>query len=256
MKKEIILVTNDDGIDAAGINALVKVAQEFGDVVVVAPERGMSGMSHSITMYKPLMVRKIEEREGLVRYACDGTPVDCVKVAMDAIMEQPPTLLLSGINHGANSNLSVIYSGTMGAASEGFACHVSSIGISLLSHDVTENLDAAIHYARKVIEMVINNRTSSPICLNVNVPTIDLDQIKGIKFCRQTKGHWREDFSKRYDPHGREYYWLTGRFINEEVDATDTDEWALSNNYVAAVPVMVDMTDYSKLTELNNWSLK
>ncbi|MFI3322002.1 MAG: 5'/3'-nucleotidase SurE [Rikenellaceae bacterium] len=263
MVKHRILVTNDDGVDARGIKTLTEVALEFGEVVVVAPERGMSGMSHSITMSHPLFVRKIEERENLTIYGCDGTPVDCVKVAFDAILkENPPTLVLSGINHGANTNLSVLYSGTMGAAIEGSTYKIPSIGVSQMSHDTSYDLEAAKHYAREIIRMVVENYPTqdeiynpqfTPICLNVNVPNLPLCEIKGIRFCRQTRGYWKEDFEQLFDPRGREYYWLVGSFINEEYDAEDTDEWAIRNGYVAAVPVQTDLTNYNLLQSSKNW---
>lgn len=251
---ENILVTNDDGIDARGIRALISVAQEFGNVTVVAPERGMSGMSHSITMYNPLFIRRVEQSDTLKEYGCDGTPVDCVKVAVDALMPEPPTLILSGINHGANTNLSVIYSGTMGAAMEGSTYGITSIGFSNISHDTSANLDGAIHWAREIIKMAIERRNGGEkgACLNVNVPNIPLSEIKGMKICRQTKGNWIEEFDKKADPRGREYFWLVGSFHNHEPNATDTDEWAISNNYVAVVPVQTDCTDYKVLDGWKN----
>ncbi|MFI3314663.1 MAG: 5'/3'-nucleotidase SurE [Rikenellaceae bacterium] len=256
MNRERILVTNDDGINSRGLDLLINIAKEFGDVIVVAPEESMSGMSHSISMYKPLFLRSVEQSEGVAKFACNGTPVDCVKLAADAVMlKNPPTLVLSGINHGANTNLSVIYSGTMGAACEGSTYNVPSIGFSLVSHDVDADLTASEHYVREVIKMVLRNREAESICLNVNIPNIPLSEIKGIKFCRQTKGYWREDFQKRYDPHGREYYWLVGSFINTDDAPEEGDDWAISNGYVSIVPVLIDVTDYSKLAKIKNWTL-
>lgn len=253
MKKQRILITNDDGINSKGLRALINVASEFGDVTVVAPEQGMSGMSHSITMFNPLFLRTIKTTPELNIYACDGTPVDCIKVAVDAIMEEMPTLILSGINHGANTNLSVIYSGTMGAATEGSTYRIPSIGFSNISHNINCDMSAAMKYVRQIIEMVIKSNTNPSMCLNVNIPDIPYNEIKGIKFCRQTMGYWKEEFDKKKDPRGREYYWLVGSFINSEPNADDTDEWAIKNGYVAIVPVKTDMTDYNQLENLKLW---
>lgn len=253
MTKERILVTNDDGVDARGLKALIEIAEEFGDVTVVAPEVGMSGMSHSITMRTPLFLRQVEKSESRLVYACGGTPVDCMKIAMDKVLEEPPTLVLSGINHGANSNISVIYSGTMGAAIEGAAYSIPSIGLSLISHDTSADLTTAKYWAREIIKSVLERNSNPRLCLNVNIPDLPLSEIKGVKVCRQTKGFWREDFTKRHAPDGREYYWLIGAFTNEEPHAEDNDEWALANGYVAVVPVKVDLTDYRQLEESQSW---
>ncbi len=256
MKRERILITNDDGIDARGLSALIEVAQEFGDVTVVAPEVGMSGKSHSITMYEPLFVRHIDSPDATIA-ACSGTPVDCVKVAVDALMQEPPTLILSGINHGANSNMSVIYSGTMGAAREGSTYNIPSIGFSHISHNTDSDLTAATHYARTVIRYILEQESlPSHLCLNVNIPDTPLENIKGVKMCRQAMGHWVEDFEKRLDPRGKEYYWLTGSFINRDIDATDTDEWALANDYVSIVPIQLDITNFNTLESISSWDIK
>ncbi len=255
MKRERILITNDDGINSKGLRALINVAREFGDVVVVAPEQGMSGMSHSITMYNPLFIRTLKIEDDLKVYACEGTPVDCVKVAIDALMPEPPTLVLSGINHGANTNMSVIYSGTMGAAREGSTYNIPSIGLSHISHDVNKDLTVAMHYTREVIKAVLANDRPEYLCLNVNVPDLPMNEIKGVKFCRQAMGHWVEDFDKKSDPRGREYYWLVGSFRNRDKDATDTDEWAVNNGYVSIVPILQDVTNYSTLDCISHWDL-
>lgn len=249
-----ILVTNDDGILAKGLRALVEVASEYGDVTVVAPENGMSGMSHSISLNNPLYIRKIKIDDQLSVYAVDGTPVDCVKVAIDHIMDSKPTLLLSGLNHGSNSNISVIYSGTMGAATEGALCSVPSIGFSLTSHDTKADLRASKEIMRKVLDMVLPNNNDPKMCLNVNIPSIALEKIKGIKFCRQTLGYWKEDFDSNTCPRGREYVWMLGGFVCEDKPSSDTDQWCLDNDYVSIVPVQTDMTDYKTLDKLKKLS--
>lgn len=248
-----ILVTNDDGILSKGLRALIEVAMEYGEVTVVAPERGMSGMSHSISMNNPLYIRKIKITDTISVFACDGTPVDCVKVAVDYLMkDNRPTLLLSGVNHGANSNISVIYSGTMGAAMEGALYSIPSIGFSLTTHDTSADLRATKVIIRRVLDQVLPVNKNPNLCLNVNIPPIPLEEIKGVRFCRQTRGFWQEDFDKNTCPRGRDYVWMMGGFVSQDETATDTDEWCLKNNYVAVVPVQTDFTDYETLKLFSN----
>lgn len=254
--KQHILIVNDDGINAKGIRSLIEVASDFGDVTVVAPETPMSGMSHSVTMSHPLYLREVRKSKNVDVYACYGTPADCVKLAMDFVLKQKPTLILSGINHGSNANLSVIYSGTMGAATEGSTYGVPSIGFSLLDHSATFDFTASMHFARIIIEKVIKENRNPFLCLNVNIPKLPVEKIKGIKVCRQTKGFWKERFEQLSDPRGRSYFWLKGDFVNAEPESTDTDEWALHNGYVAVVPVSVDMTDYHQLTKMEEWEFE
>lgn len=255
MKRPLILITNDDGVRAKGINLLYQAAMAYGDVVVIAPDECYSGMSHAITMHSPLFVNKLQESDGCTIYSCKGTPVDCIKIGLDSILlDSAPDLILSGINHGSNSNVSVIYSGTMGAASEGAMYKIPSIGFSLTDHDPDADFSGAIHYAAKIIEMVMNLPAPKGLCLNVNVPNIPLDQIEGIRICRQTMGNWREDFIHRLDPHGRDYYWMSGAFYNSEPLAEDTDEWALANKFVSVVPIQMDLTDYTRMAELKSVS--
>ncbi len=256
MNKQNILVTNDDGINAKGLRALIEVASEYGNVTVVAPELGMSGMSHSITMNNPLYLRRIKESDGMNIYACHGTPVDCVKIAVDAIMKQQPTLILSGINHGANSNISVIYSGTMGAASEGCTYGIPSIGFSHIAHRNNIDFTAVRHYAHKIIKTVLEKNDNPFLCLNVNVPDLPLEEIKGVRVAHATKGYWRENFEKNMDPRGREYYWLTGQFFNIEPENQDSDEWLLKNGFVSVVPIQVDMTDYTQKKAMEKWQIE
>lgn len=251
--KPLIFVTNDDGVQAAGIAALIRLATEFGDVIAVAPDESYSGMSHAITMHHPLFVSTVTCEPGLEVYSCTGTPVDCVKIGFDEILkERIPDLVLSGINHGSNANISVIYSGTMGAATEAALYGIPSIGFSLTDHSPAADFTASVHYARKIIAQVLAMPTEqlAGLCLNVNIPDIPLADIKGIKVCRQTKGNWREDFVHRTDPHNRDYYWMSGKFYNFEHEAEDSDEWALTHGYVAVVPVKMDLTDYTRLDTL------
>lgn len=251
--ERVIFVTNDDSYLSKGFRAAVNLASEFGHVVAIAPDRVQSGMSQAITINQPLFMRKVESSERVEIYAFSGTPVDCAKIAFDHLfVGRKVDLVLSGINHGSNAAVNVMYSGTMGAAIEGSFYGVPSIGLSLDDHDADADFEGAVKYGRMVIKSVLEAEAElpRPLCLNVNVPRIAADQIEGIRLCRQTRGFWREEFYARQDPHGREYFWLTGAFQNAEPEAEDTDEWALAHRYVAVVPVQVDMTDYRMLGSL------
>ncbi|MBT3612275.1 MAG: 5'/3'-nucleotidase SurE [Flavobacteriales bacterium] len=252
MKRPLILVTNDDGISALGIRNLIRIMNDFGDVVVVAPDGPQSGMGHAITIDSTLRCDKIVVDKGSQReYACSGTPVDCVKLAVNQLLERKPDLCVSGINHGSNSSINVIYSGTMSAAVEGALEGIPSIGFSLLDYTHDADFSEAEIYIRKVTQSVLDQGMDKGVCLNVNIPKIKEDQvIKGIKICRQSNANWEEEFDKRIDPKGRVYYWLTGKFVNYD-KGTDTDEWALANHYVSIVPVQFDITAYSSISSLS-----
>ena len=253
-KERLIFITNDDSYLSKGFRAMVNLAREFGRVIAIAPDRVQSGMSQAITINQPLFMRQVEQSEGVEIYAFSGTPVDCAKIAFDHFFAgKHVDLVLSGINHGSNAAVNVMYSGTMGAAIEGSFYNVPSIGLSLDDHDADADFEGAVEYGRKVVASVLENAESlpRPLCLNVNVPRCAASEIQGIRLCRQTRGFWREDFYARQDPHGRDYFWLTGAFQNAEPEAEDTDEWALAHKYVAVVPVQVDMTDYRMLCSLD-----
>ncbi|MBN4081496.1 5'/3'-nucleotidase SurE [bacterium AH-315-C07] len=253
MAERTILVTNDDGIYAPGLIALVEVMQQLGKVLVIAPDKPRSGMGHAITIHDPIRLEKINFKEGVEAYKCSGTPVDCVKLATNQVIHNKPDLCVSGINHGANSSINVIYSGTMSAAIEGAIEHIPSIGFSLLS--IAEDVDLSItkKYVKAVTEAMLANEIEKDICLNVNIPVHDVENIQGIKICRQANARWEEEFEVRKDPTGKTYYWLTGKFANYD-KGTDTDEWALSNNYVSVVPVQYDLTAHHTIAKLNDWS--
>lgn len=248
LEKPLILVVNDDGITSPGIKALVEVAKTFGEVMIVAPDKPQSGMGHAITMNSTLHTIKTEV-EGCIAYACSGTPVDCVKIAINKLLPRKADIIISGINHGSNSSINVIYSGTMSAAVEGSLEGIPSIGFSLLNHSIDADFTASKIYASKIIAAVLDTNTNKNLCLNVNIPLLKSDLINGIKVCRQAKGNWHEDYDERTDPMGRTYYWLTGKFIVED-EGTDTDEWALANGYVSIVPVQTDITDYKILNTI------
>lgn len=251
MSERLIFVTNDDGVNARGLGKLIEVVREFGHVVVVAPETSQSGMAHAITMGHPLYLRAVRKEPGLEVYACSGTPVDCVKMALDHLLkDQKIDLVCSGINHGSNAAINVLYSGTMGAAIEGGFYDVPSIGFSLTDHSENADFEAAGNYAREIIAGILENKPPVPLCLNVNIPLGKPSEIKGIKVCRQCRGYWREEFFCRKDPRGKDYYWLTGEFQNAEPDASDTDEWALAHGYVSVVPIQVDLTNSRQVVSL------
>jgi 5'-nucleotidase len=255
--RPLILVTNDDGIDAKGFRELVKVAMEFGEVTAISALAPMSGMSHAITIKVPLRVRLVEEGEGVRKYITSGTPVDGVKLAFHSLLGRRPDLLLSGINHGSNSSSSILYSGTMGAVMEGAINHVPSIGFSLIDFDPDADFKASAGIARQLVGMVLEQGLPDGVCLNVNIPSIPPGEIRGIRFCSQANGYWKEEFEKRTDPNGHDYYWLTGYFHNREPrgGGTGTDEWALANNYVSVVPVNTDLTAYPVLDKLKTWDI-
>ncbi len=252
--RKLILVTNDDGFQAKGISYLTEIAKEFGDVVVVAPEKGQSGMSHSVSLNIPLFLKSHQSDNGHLLYSCSGTPADCVKIALHKVLKRKPDLIISGINHGSNASVSAIYSGTIAAAREGSMHGIPSVGFSLLNHSADADFTASAHFARIIISKVFENGIPDHTCLNVNIPDIEKDEIKGIKICRQTKGRWIEEFDQRTNPSNQDYFWLTGQFSNMEPLAEDTDEWALFNNFVSIVPIEVDLTSYHVLNELKKWN--
>lgn len=252
MNERLILLTNDDGYQSRGLSAAIEVARSFGRVVVVAPETAQSGMSQAITMHNPLYLRRIRRDDGIEMYAFSGTPVDCLKMAFDYLLrDRRVDLVLSGVNHGSNSAVNVLYSGTMGAALEGSFYGCPSVGLSLDDHAEDADFDGAIAYGRQIVERVLTSEVTLPLCLNVNVPAGRPETIRGIRVCRQNRGFWREEFYRREDPRGREYFWLTGEFIDGEPEADDTDEWALRHHYVSVVPVQSDLTDYGQLKKLS-----
>ena len=254
-RERLFLITNDDGIHAKGLSSLIELMRTKGQVFVIAPDQGQSGMSHAITVKTPIRIHKIEEEEGLSVYSCNGTPVDCIKLALNKLLDRLPDMILAGINHGANSSTSVIYSGTMAAAIEGCMNGIPSVGLSLLDFSPDARFSGIMKYADRIIENIISTGLPEGVCLNVNFPVNSLQEIKGIRICRQNKGVWKEEFDQRTDPQNRDYYWLTGEYINLEPESEDTDEWALKNDYISVVPVRVDLTSYEAVEILRRWDL-
>lgn len=249
-KKPVILITNDDGVSAPGLLNLVDAVKDLGKVVVVAPDKPQSGMGHAITIGQPLRLHKLNTMGDIEVWSCTGTPVDCVKLAVDKILHRKPDLCLSGINHGANHSINVIYSGTMSAAVEAAIESIPSVGFSLLDYSIEADFSGSKKYARIIVEKLLKQkRKDKHMVLNVNFPAVPADHIKGIKISRQAYAKYQEDFIERQDPNGRRYYWLTGVFVNFD-KGKDTDVWALDNNYVSVVPVQFDLTNYKLKTKL------
>jgi 5'-nucleotidase len=252
--KPVILVTNDDGITANGLRVLAEVMSELGDICIVAPDSPQSGMGHAITIHNPLRLDKVDIHGEFTAYQCSGTPVDCVKIAIDKILRRKPDLLVSGINHGSNSSINVIYSGTMSAAMEGAIEGIPSIGFSLLDYTMEADFGPSRAVVRQVATNVMRHGLPEGSLLNVNIPKRPLSEIKGIKVCRQAVAKWEEEFDERKDPNSRSYYWLTGKFKNYD-KGEDTDEWALANGYVSVVPVQFDFTAHHVIPFLNQFSM-
>jgi len=243
-KQPVILITNDDGITAPGIRNLVDAVRGLGKIVVVAPDKPQSGMGHAITIGNPLRLHPMHHLfEGVEAWQCSGTPVDCVKLAVDKVLRRKPDICLSGINHGSNHSINVIYSGTMSAAVEAAIESIPSIGFSILDYSVEADFTASRKYVRIIVERVLEHPMDKHLILNVNFPAVPDALIKGIKLCRQAYAKYEEDFLERNDPTGKKYYWLTGKFVNFD-RGRDTDVWALEHNYVSVVPVQFDMTNY------------
>jgi 5'-nucleotidase len=254
-KQPVILITNDDGITAPGIRNLIEAVKDLGKIVVVAPDKAQSGMGHAITIGVPLRLHKVNFSEDVEAYQCTGTPVDCVKLAVDKVLHHKPDICLSGINHGANHSINVIYSGTMSAAVEAAIESIPSIGFSLLDFSIDADFSAARKYARTLVQQMLSHPVNKHCVLNVNFPIATIDEVKGMKICRQAYAKYEEDFIERDDPHGRKYYWLTGEFVNFD-EGTDTDVWALANNFVSVVPVQFDLTNYKLKEKLeNDWDI-
>ena len=254
-KKPLILVTNDDGITAPGIRTLIKVMNLIGDVVVVAPDSPQSGMGHAITINESLYCKEEKINDGPQKeYSCSGTPADCIKLAVHELLERKPDLCVSGINHGSNSSINVIYSGTMSAAIEAGMEGIPAIGFSLLDYNWNAEFSSFEKYIMKICLMVLKSRIKKNLVLNVNFPDSKKSSIKGIKICRQAKANWIEKFDKRKSPMGRDYYWLTGEFVNQD-EGKDTDEWALNKGFISVVPVQFDLTAYNHINELKKWDL-
>lgn len=253
MKKPLILITNDDGFTAKGIKSLVEAVAEFGELLIIAPDKPQSGMGHAITVNMPLRVAETDYFKKHKAYICSGTPVDCIKMGIFK-SKRTPDLIVSGINHGSNVSTNVLYSGTMSAAVEGALEGVPSIGFSLLDYDMDADFGPSMVYVKKIVKEALSKEMEKGICLNVNIPKLPLDKIEGTKVCRQARAFWDDTFDERTDPLGKQYYWLTGDFHDHD-NGTDTDMSALDQNFVSIVPTQFDMTAHHAISHLNQWEL-
>ncbi len=249
--RPLILITNDDGIDSKGIRQLAESLSKMGEVIVVAPDRQMSAVSNAVTIQNPLRVKKYRVSDAIVGYAVTGTPADCAKLGINAICERKPDLVVSGINHGQNNAINVLYSGTVGGAVEGMLAEIPSMAISVGSHDVDYDCETAAEYALELAQKMLKLNIPKGTLFNVNVPAVEKDKIKGIRYTEQSPAIWQDSYEKRKDPFGREYYWFSGRY-EENLQNTDTDDYALFNNYVSVTPIKMDFTDKVFLSELKN----
>ncbi len=254
MNKPLIFITNDDGITSKGLRSLVEAAEEFGEVVIIAPDKPQSAMGHAITISNPLRLHPSIVFPNHKAFSCSGTPVDCVKLGIYEVMHRKPDILLSGINHGENTSSNVLYSGTMSAAVEGAMENIPSVGFSLKDFDSEADFSATIVVAKKIIKEVLSKKLPDHVCLNVNIPKGSIENIKGIKICKQAHAFWEDRFDKRDDQFGRPYYWLTGDFECQSNDE-DSDLHAMDNGYVSVVPTHFDLTAYSAMETLKKWNL-
>lgn len=257
MSKErpLILVTNDDGINAPGIRALIDVMSGIGDICVVAPDSPQSGMGHAITLNDAIYCTRIKsDSNPYEEYSCSGTPVDCVKIAVNEILKRKPDLCVSGINHGSNSSINVIYSGTMSAAVEAGTLGIPAIGFSLMDFSLEADFNPGKKHIKKIALEVLNKGLPEGVVLNVNIPKLGVNEIRGVKICRQANAHWLGVFDKRTNPLGRDYYWMAGELVNLD-NNPDTDEWALKEGYISVVPVQYDLTAHNAIPVLKEWNL-
>ncbi len=252
MKKPLILVTNDDGVSAPGIRALVEVVSAFGEVVVVAPDSPQSAMGHAITISQPLRLHPSNIYGDIEAYECSGTPVDCVKLAKNILLkDRTPDLCVSGINHGSNASINIIYSGTLSAAMEASLEGIPSIGFSLLDYSYQADFEPSKPWLAQLVGYVLEQGMPKGKLLNVNIPNLPRHELKGMKVCRQGEARWVEEFTEARDPRGQKYYWLTGRFVSED-EGEDTDLYALKNGYISIVPSMHDLTHHPAIPVLKN----
>ncbi len=251
--KPLILISNDDGYQAKGINELITFLRPLGELVVMAPDSARSGMSCAITADRPVRYSLVRKEEGLTVYKCTGTPADCIKLAAFDVLDRQPDVIVGGINHGDNSTVNVHYSGTMGVVIEGCLRGVPSIGFSLCDHAADADFSPLKDSIRRITEGVLRNGLPVGVCLNVNFPKGK--DFRGIRICRQTVGKWENEWEKRQRPHGGDYFWLTGNFVNGEPENEDTDQWALSHGYVAITPTRIDVTAYDMIDKLQAWNL-
>ena len=253
-KKPFILISNDDGYQAKGINSLVDMIRDMADILVCAPESGRSGMACAFSANDPLVLVPQRQEEGLEVWSCNGTPVDCVKLALEELCkERRPQMVIGGINHGDNASVNAHYSGTMGVTLEGCMKYIPSLAFSLCTHDWFADFESLRPYIRKIVRKVLDDGLPKGVCLNVNFPVVD--QFKGVRVCRMAPGTWDNEVVKCRHPRGYDYWWMVGRYNNDEPEAEDTDNWALRHGYIAITPTKIDITSYEMIEQMKNWDL-
>lgn len=253
-KKPFILISNDDGYQAKGINSLVDMIRDMADILVCAPESGRSGMACAFSANDPLVLVPQKQEEGLEVWSCNGTPVDCVKLALEELCkERRPQMVIGGINHGDNASVNAHYSGTMGVTLEGCMKYIPSLAFSLCTHDWFADFESLRPYIRKIVRKVLDDGLPKGVCLNVNFPVVD--QFKGVRVCRMALGTWDNEVVKCRHPRGYDYWWMVGRYTNDEPEAEDTDNWALRHGYIAITPTKIDITSYEMIEQMKNWDL-
>lgn len=251
-KKPLILVSNDDGITSRGILKLIELMKTLGEVIVVAPDSPQSGMGHAITIGNTLRLDKDDMFEDVQAYKCSGTPADCVKMGKHYVLkDRKPDLVVSGINHGSNTSISVLYSGTMSAAIEASLEGLPAIGFSLCDYALDADFSHVDEFVLRIARQGLEKGIPKGVALNVNIPPKRNEPIRGIKICRQANAKWEEDFDQRHDPYGRKYFWMTGNFVNFD-KGEDNDEWAIANNYISIVPCQYDLTAHHAIPQLND----
>ena len=256
MSRPLILVTNDDGITSRGIRTLVEAMKELGEVWVVAPDSPQSGMGHAITVGDTLRLKESFLFENVKAFECSGTPADCVKIARRFVLKEhrQPDIVVSGINHGSNTSISVLYSGTMSAAIEAAIEGTPAVGFSLCDYSSKADFTHTVPFIRKIVKQILEKGLPTSVALNVNFPPKRNENIKGIRICRQANAKWVEEFDQRFDPNGRSYFWMAGNFVNFD-KGEDNDEWAIANNFVSVVPCQFDLTAYHAISMLNDWDI-
>lgn len=253
IKRPLLLISNDDGYQAKGINCLIKMLSDYGDIIVCAPESACSGFSCAFSATTPLRLRLREKRSGVEVWSCNGTPVDCVKMALAEIVPRKPDMVIGGINHGDNASVNAHYSGTMGVTIEGCMKYIPSVAFSLCDHHEDADFEPLRPLIRAITQKVLQEGLPIGTCLNVNFPLVET--YKGVRVCRMAKGTWGNEVTKCHHPRGYDYWWMVGHFTNDEPEAEDTDNWALTHGYVAITPTQIDVTAYSAMDTIKSWNL-
>lgn len=251
--KPLLLISNDDGYHAKGIKCLVQMVKHLGDVLVVAPESARSGYSSAFSVTSPLRLKLRRQEENVRVYSCNGTPVDCVKLALSELCTRRPDIVIGGINHGDNASVNTHYSGTMGVTMEGCMKYIPSVAFSLCNHDDDADFSLMKNIVIAITEKILSDGLPKGVCLNVNFPVVN--QYKGIKVCRMAFGTWGKEVVRMHHPRGYDFFWLVGQYTNDEPQCDDTDNWALTHGYVAITPTQLDVTDYKMIDKMKNWNL-